>query len=94
MFKYFFDFFKILIFLNFFEFFTKLFFDFVDTLVKNFFKSHKKFLLTYLFFRIIKTRSVQKNFQLIIITHDEDFVDILRHSDFLDQFYRVQKDEK
>nr|AGH55903.1 Rad50 [Brachionus manjavacas] len=43
---------------------------------------------------IIKTRSLQKNFQLIIITHDEDFLDMLGRSEYMDQFYRVHKDEK
>lgn len=43
---------------------------------------------------IIKTRSRQKNFQLIIITHDEDFVEMLGRSEYMDQYYRVKKDEK
>lgn len=44
--------------------------------------------------RIIKSRSAQRNFQLIIITHDEDFVEMLGRSEFMDQYYRVQKDDK
>ncbi len=43
--------------------------------------------------RIIKDRSKQKNFQLIIITHDEDFLDMLGRSEYLNEFYRVKKDE-
>jgi hypothetical protein len=43
---------------------------------------------------IIKARSSQSNFQLIIITHDEDFVEMLGRSEFMDQFYRVSKDDK
>ncbi|CAF0934284.1 unnamed protein product [Brachionus calyciflorus] len=43
---------------------------------------------------IIKARSTQKNFQLVIITHDEDFVEMLGRSEYMDQFYRVHKDEK
>jgi DNA repair protein RAD50 len=36
-----------------------------------------------LLFRIIKTRSSQKNFQLVIITHDEDFVELLGRSEYM-----------
>uniref|UniRef100_UPI00358F3D7A DNA repair protein RAD50 isoform X1 n=2 Tax=Myxine glutinosa TaxID=7769 RepID=UPI00358F3D7A len=40
---------------------------------------------------IIKSRSQQSNFQLLVITHDEDFVELLGRSDYVDQFYRVRK---
>jgi len=52
------------------------------------------FLINFHFLRIIKARSNQKNFQLIIITHDEDFVEMLGRSEYMDQFYRVTKDDK
>ena len=42
--------------------------------------------------RIIKGRAGQRNFQLIVITHDEDFVDLLGKSDHVDDFFRVRKD--
>lgn len=48
----------------------------------------------YFYFKsIIKTRCKQRNFQLIIITHDEDFVEMLGRSEYMDSFYRVRKDE-
>lgn len=33
----------------------------------------------------------QKNFQLIIITHDEAFVELLGHSGYTDCFYKITK---
>ncbi|KAG5460094.1 MAG: P-loop containing nucleoside triphosphate hydrolase protein [Olpidium bornovanus] len=44
--------------------------------------------------RIILARRQQKNFQLIIITHDEDFMRLLGKSEFADFYYRVRKDER
>lgn len=41
---------------------------------------------------IIKSRSSQKNFQLVVITHDEDFVELLGRSDYVDEFWKVRKD--
>ncbi|KAI8898254.1 hypothetical protein BC833DRAFT_620511 [Globomyces pollinis-pini] len=41
---------------------------------------------------IIKDRSAQKNFQLIIITHDEEFMHSIGKSDFADHYWRVEKD--
>lgn len=43
---------------------------------------------------IIRTRQAQSNFQLIVITHDEDFLRHMRCSDFCDSFYRVKRDER
>lgn len=43
---------------------------------------------------IISKRAEQENFQLIIITHDEEFVDMLGTSDHCDYYYRVYKDEE
>lgn len=41
---------------------------------------------------IITSRSQQRNFQLIIITHDEEFVQLLGRSEHADYFWRVSKD--
>ena len=41
---------------------------------------------------IIRARSRQHNFQLIVITHDEDFVELLGRSEFVDEFYKLHKD--
>lgn len=43
---------------------------------------------------IIKQRQVQSNFQLIVITHDEEFLKHMQCSEFCDTFYRVKRDEK
>ncbi|KAI8979724.1 AAA domain-containing protein [Mycotypha africana] len=42
--------------------------------------------------KIIENRSKQANFQFIIITHDEEFVNCLKQSSILDTYYRVHKD--
>ena len=42
--------------------------------------------------RIIEKRSIQQNFQLIIITHDEVFADLIGKRGFCDFQYRVAKD--
>ncbi|KAJ3051631.1 DNA repair protein rad50 [Rhizophlyctis rosea] len=42
---------------------------------------------------IIKLRRQQSNFQLIIITHDEEFMQLLGKSEFADYYWRVAKDE-
>ena len=42
---------------------------------------------------IIKMRQRQGNFQLIIITHDEEFVDLLGRHECADYYWRVAKDE-
>ena len=44
--------------------------------------------------RIIKFRSRQCNFQLVVITHDEDFVELLGKSDYVEHFYKVSKNAK
>eukprot|EP01127_Copromyxa_protea_P024019 TRINITY_DN9278_c0_g1_i1.p1 TRINITY_DN9278_c0_g1~~TRINITY_DN9278_c0_g1_i1.p1 ORF type:complete len:540 (-),score=130.78 TRINITY_DN9278_c0_g1_i1:43-1662(-) len=43
---------------------------------------------------IIENRKAQQHFQLIIITHDEDFVQLLGRSEHADFYYRVTKDAK
>jgi len=42
-------------------------------------------------YRIIERHRQQSNFQLIVITHDEDFLKMLNLSDYVDEYYRVQK---
>lgn len=39
-------------------------------------------------------RNTSGNFQLIIITHDTEFVEQLRRSNVAEYFHRVYKDEK
>ncbi|KAL2756579.1 hypothetical protein ACRALDRAFT_2103538 [Sodiomyces alcalophilus JCM 7366] len=43
---------------------------------------------------IIKARRAQSNFQLIVITHDEEFLRHMRCSEFCDSFFRVRRDDK
>jgi DNA repair protein RAD50 len=43
---------------------------------------------------IINARRAQSNLQLIVITHDEEFLKHMQCSDFCDDFYRVKRDEK
>ncbi|KAJ1812188.1 DNA repair protein rad50, partial [Coemansia sp. RSA 2598] len=43
--------------------------------------------------RIIKSRQGQRNFQLIVITHDEIFMQLLGKSEYADYYWRVYKDE-
>lgn len=43
--------------------------------------------------RVIGFRRSQKNFQLIVITHDEKFLSHINGDSFTDHFYRVQRDE-
>ncbi|RTG84224.1 DNA repair protein RAD50 [Schistosoma bovis] len=48
--------------------------------------------LAYALVEIIKNRSRQKNFQLIVITHDEDFVELLGRSDYVENFFLLSRD--
>ena len=41
--------------------------------------------------KIIMNRRHQPNFQLIIITHDEEFLRDMRCTDFTDNYYRVSR---
>ena len=43
---------------------------------------------------IIKARQQQANFQLIVITHDEDFLRYMRCADFCDNYWRVSRNER
>ena len=40
---------------------------------------------------IVRDRSKQKNFQLIVISHDEPFLELLSHSEYTEFYYRVTK---
>ena len=43
---------------------------------------------------IIETRRHQANFQLIVITHDEDFLRYMKCPDFCDNYYRISRSER
>lgn len=43
---------------------------------------------------IIRTRQQQANFQLIVITHDEEFLRYMQCGDFSDYYYRVSRNER
>ena len=48
----------------------------------------------FIIFRIIRTRQQQRNFQLVVITHDEEFVENLGRADFVDYYFRIYKDDR
>ncbi|TTX06314.1 DNA repair protein RAD50 [Bagarius yarrelli] len=50
--------------------------------------------LAHALVEIIKNRSRQRNFQLLIITHDEDFVELLGRSNYMEYFYRIKKNQE
>ncbi|KAF9883153.1 DNA repair protein rad50 [Aspergillus nanangensis] len=43
---------------------------------------------------IIRARRLQSNFQLIVITHDEEFLRHMQCGDFSDYYYRVSRNER
>ncbi|KTW32108.1 DNA repair protein rad50 [Pneumocystis jirovecii RU7] len=43
---------------------------------------------------IILQRRQQANFQLIVITHDEDFLRMMSCSDYCDYYYRISRNEQ
>ncbi|CAO3595455.1 unnamed protein product [Absidia cylindrospora] len=43
--------------------------------------------------KIIQSRRAQSNFQLVVITHDEEFVEYLSRAEVSDKYYRISKDE-
>ena len=43
---------------------------------------------------IIEFRRHQSNFQLIVITHDEEFLKLMRCPDFCDHYYRVSRNDR
>ena len=51
------------------------------------------FNLHFGFISIIEHRQRQSNFQLIVITHDEEFVELLGRCDKAEYYWRVTKDE-
>ena len=42
--------------------------------------------------KIIKARKHQSNFQLIIITHDEEFLKEMKCNEFTENYYKVSRD--
>ncbi|KAK7482604.1 hypothetical protein BaRGS_00026205, partial [Batillaria attramentaria] len=49
--------------------------------------------LAHALVKIVETRRRQRNFQLVIITHDEDFVELLGRSNFAEQYIKVSKND-
>ena len=43
---------------------------------------------------IIRVRKAQSNFQLIVITHDEEFLRYMECSEFCDYYYRISRSER
>ncbi|KAK9238321.1 AAA domain-containing protein [Lipomyces kononenkoae] len=43
---------------------------------------------------IIEARRAQRNFQLIVITHDEDFLRYMNGSDYCEYYFRVSRNER
>jgi DNA repair exonuclease SbcCD ATPase subunit len=41
----------------------------------------------------VNARMVQKNFQLLVITHDEEFLERFARVEKLEFYYRVKRDE-
>jgi len=41
---------------------------------------------------LVRHRRAQRNFQLIVITHDEEFLRFMGCSDFVENYYRVGRD--
>lgn len=45
-------------------------------------------------FRIMEDRKGQENFQLIVITHDERFAQLIGQRQHAEKYYRVAKDDQ
>ena len=43
---------------------------------------------------IIRARQQQSNFQLIVITHDEEFLQYMKCADFCDTYYRISRTDR
>jgi DNA repair protein RAD50 len=43
---------------------------------------------------IIRVRRSQANFQLIVITHDEEFLKEMKCQDYCDDYYRISRNDK
>jgi hypothetical protein len=52
-----------------------------------------RIVLEFLILRIVTARKRQRNFQLIVITHDEEFLDKLHRTCGVANYYRVAKDQ-
>ncbi|GFR80127.1 DNA repair protein RAD50, partial [Elysia marginata] len=50
--------------------------------------------LAFALVRIIRERSTQRHFQLVVITHDEDFVELLGRSEHVDEYIEVSKNHE
>lgn len=66
----------------------------VDICMYPFISVPTRFVVLIFLFRVIRTRHLQRNFQLVVITHDEEFVENLGRSDFVDYYFRIYKDER
>ena len=44
--------------------------------------------------RIMEERKGQENFQLIVITHDERFAQMIGQKQHADRYYRISKDDR
>ena len=44
--------------------------------------------------QVIRERQKQTNFQLIVITHDEDFLRYMKCADFCDNYWRVSRNDR
>ncbi|KAJ3267963.1 DNA repair protein rad50, partial [Terramyces sp. JEL0728] len=43
---------------------------------------------------IVESRQNQRNFQLIVITHDEEFMQLIGKSEYTDYYYRIEKNQE
>ena len=43
---------------------------------------------------IIRARQQQANFQLIVITHDEEFLKYMKCADFCDRYFRISRNDR
>lgn len=50
--------------------------------------------LLFDFSRIMEDRKGQENFQLIVITHDERFAQLIGQRQHAEKYYRVSKDDQ
>ena len=52
------------------------------------------FLFLFFWYSIIITRQQQRNFQPVVITHDEEFVQNHGRADFVDYYFLINKDDR
>lgn len=50
--------------------------------------------LSYALLSIANKKTHQRNFQLIVITHDREFLEKMSHAEFLDCYYKLSRDER